>query len=304
MPTVTFFGANDDPFGARPHQAKAAVHFRRPSDPRLRPGLLGLDRPALARRRRSRGRRRRRRQCAKRAFARRDRHFRSAGERLAAPQRRRGRRAQRTWAERMDAPHHLRRGFLKGGGINGDSSRTAPGFQALSARAGQGPAVGHGHPARRLFPGSGRAGPLSARSSRARRSTTASRSSRRSFPGREEEFYDYARNIEEACRHPDVLAVLKLHYLRWALFDIKGDTYFMYQGIFDTDFDKYTEDAVRSSRRPASTRCSRISRLPGGLEDEPAGVHPVRARAPSPELHGIWRISRTSRPRRSRRRCA
>jgi hypothetical protein len=38
--------------------------------------------------------------------------------------------------------------------------------------------------------------------------------------------------------------VLKLHYLRWVLFDIKGDTYFMYQGIFDTDFDKYTEDAV------------------------------------------------------------
>ena len=24
----------------------------------------------------------------------------------------------------------------------------------------------------------------------------------------------------------------------------QGDTYFMYQGIFDTDFDKYTEDAV------------------------------------------------------------
>ena len=28
------------------------------------------------------------------------------------------------------------------------------------------------------------------------------------------------------------------------VFPIKGDTYFMYQGIFDTDFDKYTEDAV------------------------------------------------------------
>ena len=41
-----------------------------------------------------------------------------------------------------------------------------------------------------------------------------------------------------------VLAVLKLHYLRWVLFPIKGETYFMYQGIFDTDFDKYTEDAV------------------------------------------------------------
>ena len=44
--------------------------------------------------------------------------------------------------------------------------------------------------------------------------------------------------------NPDALAVLKLHYLRWVLFDIKGSTYFMYQGIFDTDFDKYTEDAV------------------------------------------------------------
>jgi hypothetical protein len=38
--------------------------------------------------------------------------------------------------------------------------------------------------------------------------------------------------------------VLQLHYLRWVLFDIGQDTYFMYQGIFDTDFDKYTEDAV------------------------------------------------------------
>ena len=38
--------------------------------------------------------------------------------------------------------------------------------------------------------------------------------------------------------------MLKLHYLRWLLFPIKGETYFMYQGIFDTDFDKYTEDAV------------------------------------------------------------
>ena len=41
---------------------------------------------------------------------------------------------------------------------------------------------------------------------------------------------------------PHLLAPLKLHYLRWVLFD--NDTRFMYQGIFDTDFDKYTEDAV------------------------------------------------------------
>jgi hypothetical protein len=43
---------------------------------------------------------------------------------------------------------------------------------------------------------------------------------------------------------PFVLAPLKLHYLRWVLLNIGSDTYFMYQGIFDTDFDKYTEDAI------------------------------------------------------------
>ena len=66
------------------------------------------------------------------------------------------------------------------------------------------------------------------------------------IPGREPVFHEYARNIEAAVKAtPDVLAVLKLHYLRWVLFPINGETYFMYQGIFDTDFDKYTEDAVQ-----------------------------------------------------------
>ena len=65
------------------------------------------------------------------------------------------------------------------------------------------------------------------------------------IPGREPAFYEYAKNIEKAvASQPDILAVLKLHYLRWNLFKIKGDTYFQYMGIFDTDFDKYTEDAV------------------------------------------------------------
>jgi hypothetical protein len=65
------------------------------------------------------------------------------------------------------------------------------------------------------------------------------------IPGREESFYEHAKKIEKAvAEQPDCLAVLKLHYLRWLLFPINGETYFMYQGIFDTDFDKYTEDAV------------------------------------------------------------
>ena len=63
--------------------------------------------------------------------------------------------------------------------------------------------------------------------------------------GREEAVRAYGKQIEEAIAgSPDVLAPLRLHYLRWVLFPIKGETYFMYQGIFDTDFDKYTEDAV------------------------------------------------------------
>ena len=65
-------------------------------------------------------------------------------------------------------------------------------------------------------------------------------------PGREQAVRDYGKTIEKAiAENPSVLAPLKLHYLRWVLFNIGGgEPYFMYQGIFDTDFDKYTEDAV------------------------------------------------------------
>jgi hypothetical protein len=64
-------------------------------------------------------------------------------------------------------------------------------------------------------------------------------------PGREDAIRQYGTTIEKTVAElPDALAVLKLHYLRWVLFDIGADTYFMYQGIFDTDFDKYTEDAI------------------------------------------------------------
>lgn len=64
-------------------------------------------------------------------------------------------------------------------------------------------------------------------------------------PGTQDEIRQYGELLEQAVdATPDLLAPLQLHYLRWVLFDIGRDTYFMYQGIFDTDFDKYTEDAV------------------------------------------------------------
>jgi hypothetical protein len=64
-------------------------------------------------------------------------------------------------------------------------------------------------------------------------------------PGTEAEIRHYGQRIEQAIDgDPHALAALRLHYLRWVLFDIGPDKYFMYQGIFDTDFDKYTEDAI------------------------------------------------------------
>ena len=64
-------------------------------------------------------------------------------------------------------------------------------------------------------------------------------------PGREQAVRDHGHVIEKGvAENPSLLAVLKLHYLRWVVFNIGGEPYFMYQGYFDTDFDKYTEDAV------------------------------------------------------------
>jgi len=65
------------------------------------------------------------------------------------------------------------------------------------------------------------------------------------LPGREQAMRDYGKKIEEAVKaDPTVLGPLKLHYLRWVLFDVGSGLHFMYQGIFDTDFDKYIDDAI------------------------------------------------------------
>src|SRR3954449_12236546 len=92
------------------------------------------------------------------------------------------------------------------------------------------------------------------------------------IPGREPVFHEYARTIEKAVAElPDCLAVLKLHYLRWILFPIKGETYFMYQGIFDTDFDKYTEDAVALfSKYGINTVFENLEGFPADWKSNPA----------------------------------
>jgi hypothetical protein len=67
-------------------------------------------------------------------------------------------------------------------------------------------------------------------------------------PGSADAIRAAGRRLEEAVKNdPEVLAVLRLHFLRWVLFD--NDTRFIYFGVFDTDFDKYVEDAVMLFKR-------------------------------------------------------
>jgi len=82
-------------------------------------------------------------------------------------------------------------------------------------------------------------------------------------PGKAETIRNYGNSLAKALEaDPHLLAPLKLHYLRWVLFD--DDTRFMYQGIFDTDFDKYTEDAVALFKKAG------VDTVFENLEDFPA----------------------------------
>jgi hypothetical protein len=74
----------------------------------------------------------------------------------------------------------------------------------------------------------------------------------------------YAASVEKAVQeNPSILAPLRLHYLRWVLFD--NDTRFMYIGIFDTDFDKYVDDAVMLFKQSGITTV--FEQLEGFPED-------------------------------------
>lgn len=88
-------------------------------------------------------------------------------------------------------------------------------------------------------------------------------------PGRAEAMRAYGSTLAEALEaDPHLLAPLKLHYLRWVLFD--DDTRFMYQGIFDTDFDKYTEDAVALfTRSGVSTAFEHLEGFPEDWRTNP-----------------------------------
>ncbi|MET9451643.1 hypothetical protein [Streptomyces cinerochromogenes] len=97
-------------------------------------------------------------------------------------------------------------------------------------------------------------------------------------PGRAGVIREHGHTLARALEQdPYLLAPLKLHYLRWVLFD--DDTRFMYQGIFDTDFDKYTEDAVALfTKAGVSTAFENLEGFPEDWRTNPeAFVRFVRA---------------------------
>ena len=112
-------------------------------------------------------------------------------------------------------------------------------------------------------------------------------------PGREQAIREYGKTIEKAvAENPSVLAPLKLHYLRWVLFNIGGETYFMYQGFSILTLTSTPKMPLRfSAARPAHHRVRESGRLPDGLENKRAGVRKVRARSSVSKLSGIRRIS-------------
>ena len=67
-----------------------------------------------------------------------------------------------------------------------------------------------------------------------------------------------------------MLAPLRLHYLRWVLFDVGSGLHFQYQGIFDTDFDKYTEDAIQIfTATGITTVFTNLEGFPEDWKDQP-----------------------------------
>ena len=99
-------------------------------------------------------------------------------------------------------------------------------------------------------------------------------------PGREDAIREHGKTLAAAVEaDPTVLEPLKLHYLRWQIFDVGHGPYFMYQGIFDTDFDKYTEDAVMLfSQSGIVTTFENLEGFPEDWKERPEGfVEFVRA---------------------------
>ena len=202
---------------------------------------------------------------------------------------------------------HFRLRVLNSDGGHNTGVRSAPSDLRTRGghddyRSGLDQTVGGGHSARRAISPRSAAGTVP--SSRGRPPATASRSSRRSRRAARTWFAPTeSRSRRRSQASPDVLAPLRLHYLRWVLFDVGSGLHFQYQGIFDTDFDKYTEDAVQLFSATG------ITTVFTNLEGSPRIGRRTRRRSSRSSATTRCPASsstantRTSPPTRSRRRC-
>ena len=96
------------------------------------------------------------------------------------------------------------------------------------------------------------------------------------IPGREPVFYEFARNIEKAVADQPIASPrLSCTTCAGCSSRSMAKPTFMYQGIFDTDFDKYTEDAV------ALFGATGINTVFENLEGFPKDWRPTRRRSSS-----------------------
>ena len=111
-------------------------------------------------------------------------------------------------------------------------------------------------------------------------------------PGTEGEIRAYGKRMEDTiAASPQALAPLQFRYVRWVVFNIGQEKFFMYHGIFDIDLDMYTEDAIQLfTATGVDTVLEKLEGFPRGLEDERASVHQVRTRAPVSELPRMRRV--------------
>ena len=123
---------------------------------------------------------------------------------------------------------------------------------------------------------------------RRRRPIMASPSLQRSSPGARDAIRDYGKKIEKGRReNPSVLAALKLHYLRWVLFNIGGEPVLHVSGDISTPTSTSTPKMPSRSLRcklGVTTVFENLGGLPDGLEDERAGIRKIRARPSCPSF--------------------
>ena len=131
-----------------------------------------------------------------------------------------------------------------------------------------------------------------ARSIPGRRPATDSRSSRRSKKAARRRSATYGKTDPgRQSPAPDVLAPLRLHYLRWVLFDVGSGLALPVPGHLRHGLRQVHRGRDEDVQQTGiSTVFTNLEGFPEDWQENPDGVHQVRPRAPVPQLPGVRRV--------------